>query len=90
MPNYVPRMMLGRLTDGAQADHGSRVHACLEGTCAAYCHGKALCGAAPGRRSVGWSAPETGRAVDCPRCVAKLKKIEKEIDSDQKIGDIAP
>lgn len=70
---YIARMMMGRLTDGAQRDHGVRIHATLPHVAASYCRGKALCGAEPGRRSCGWSPPEE-RPVNCPTC---LKRIEQ-------------
>lgn len=71
MIKYEARMMMGRLTDGCQSDHGRLVHALESGKTAAYCRGKALCGAEPGRRSCGWSAIEE-RPIDCPRCLKKM------------------
>jgi hypothetical protein len=66
------RVMLGQLSDGCQRDHGRLAHAveAEEG----YSSTPALCGAAPGRRSVGWS-PDAAR-ITCPRCLAKLRRLE--------------
>jgi hypothetical protein len=42
----------------------------------------ALCGAKPGRRSVGWDfqngSSNVGKEVTCPRCLKKLQKGEKK------------
>jgi hypothetical protein len=36
----------------------------------------AICGAKPGRRSVGWSpTPKANSVVTCPRCLKKLEKV---------------
>jgi len=68
---YVARMMMGRLASGLQGGHGVRIHATEPGKTAAYCRGKALCGAEPGRRSAGWSPPEE-LPVNCPKCLKKM------------------
>jgi hypothetical protein len=75
---YEARMMMGRLASGLQGGHGVRVHAVEAGTTAAYCHGKAICGARPGRRSCGWSDVEK-LPISCPKCQAKLiRALEAE------------
>lgn len=76
--NYEARMMLGRLTDGFQRDHGTRVHACIPGNTAAYCRGKAVCGYEPGKRSAGWSDIED-RPIDCPKCLKKIKALKEQL-----------
>jgi hypothetical protein len=79
---YKPRMMQGRLTNGAQADHGKLVHAVdIEGKKVPHNNQlgyrwiyPALCGRKPGAKSVGWSTPEG--VVNCPKCLKKLSKSE--------------
>lgn len=73
MKVYEGRMKLGRLTGGAQKDHGVLVHAVEKGTTAAYCRGKATCGTQPGRRSCGWSDVEN-LPINCPRCLARIAR----------------
>lgn len=38
----------------------------------------ALCGYVPGRRSNGWSDYQ-GQEVTCPKCLAKLAKLEAQL-----------
>jgi hypothetical protein len=38
-----------------------------------YMARKALCGASPGRRSVGWEFGEKELLVSCERCIKKMK-----------------
>jgi len=74
--------MAGRCANGAERDHGTRWHARMlisnifdnwQG--ADY---TAICGAKPGRRSVGWSTREPeDRQVTCPRCLKKLERMSK-------------
>lgn len=59
--------LTGRCANGAERDGGTRYHAIPLGK---Y---KALCGAEPGRRSVGWSVYR-GNKVTCPRCLRILQK----------------
>ena len=66
---YQVMTLAGRCANGFEMDHGRLNHAVSEVG--------ALCGAKPGRRSVGWSR-EFGD-VTCPRCVAKLRKYNKVI-----------
>ena len=67
--------MLGRLANGGEKDKGTRLHAIPDGS------RKALCGAAPGPRSVGWKedwgdAPKPGIVdVTCPKCRASRSWI---------------
>jgi hypothetical protein len=63
--------MLGRLRNEFQRDSGTRFHAVR------FDSYKAICGAEPGRRSVGWSLYH-GEEVTCPRCLKKLKKHGEE------------
>ena len=91
METWKPKMLLGRLANGCQSDHGIRVHAVVikkvrARPCPYNDWGKdqakmtegqmaevGLCGARPGRRSVGWS-PSEGE-VNCPKCLKKLEKL---------------
>lgn len=62
--------LTGRLANGAEGGKGSRYHSVPGGG------QKARCGAAPGRRSAGWSS-YPGDAVTCPKCLAKLRQLAK-------------
>lgn len=62
--------LAGRCSDGAERDGGTLFHVVPEGSW------KALCGAQPGRRSVGWSA-YVRATPSCIRCVSKQQKIEQ-------------
>jgi len=69
---YQVLMLAGRCANGSELDSGIRWHAVVDG--------KALCGAIPGRRSVGWSSyTKLHQEVTCPRC---LKKINKKSQTD--------
>lgn len=57
--------LAGRCANGAERDGGSIWHAVRHQAWAA------LCGAAPGRRSAGWST-HVGEYVTCPKCLRKL------------------
>ena len=65
---WQPMEMLGRLANGAELDHGRRVHAVPNGS------RRAMCNAEPGRRSVGWTRSDSD-TVTCPRCIKKLEKL---------------
>lgn len=68
----MPATLAGRCTDGRELGRGTLVHA-VDGTYRKdynELHGTALCGAKPGRRSVGWSV--WGRDVTCQRCLHKM------------------
>lgn len=70
--------MLGRLTDGAERDHGKLYHAVPINDKLfplLFHQNKALCGAKPGRRSVGWQKYEGHTTVTCPRCLRRMKTI---------------
>ena len=67
-----PMTLAGRLANGAERDHGQVVHAVREGD--------ALCGAKPGRRSVGWVLPyPEDKSVNCPKCLARVKALSELI-----------
>jgi hypothetical protein len=69
---YRTLTLAGRCRNGAERDHGTRWHAVPIG---GY---KALCGAEPGRRSVGWSSGRIeDQGVTCPRCKKRLSAIEQ-------------
>ena len=65
---YRVSSLAGRCANGAERDHGTRYHAVRTGE---Y---KAVCGAEPGRRSVGWCDWGYGGEVTCPRCLKRLEK----------------
>jgi hypothetical protein len=65
---YKVRMLAGRCANGAERDHGTRNHAIR------LSEYDAVCGAKPGRHSVGWVMPWPDRVVTCPRCVKKLAR----------------
>jgi hypothetical protein len=54
----------GRLIHAVPAEQGMRLSGYLDIV------GSALCGAKPGRRSVGWSPSD--RSVSCPRCIKRV------------------
>ncbi|MGB5786635.1 MAG: hypothetical protein WBH11_14730 [Stenotrophomonas geniculata] len=71
--------LAGRCANGLERGQGTKLHAIpavqvsrhggfVEAT------GKALCGAEPGRRSVGWTVCEQ-HPVSCPRCQRALARI---------------
>ena len=67
--------LAGRCADGRELGQGSRVHA-VNGTLRTdynELHGTALCGAKPGRRSVGWTVAPPATEVNCPRCCARWR-----------------
>jgi hypothetical protein len=59
------RYMLGRLRNGCERDSGTLYHVVKASTW------RALCGAKPGDRSVGWS-PAQDRPANCPRCLKRF------------------
>ena len=66
--------LAGRCANGAERDGGVRYHArivCEDN----YAHHTAICGATYGKRSGGWSYYESGKDVNCPRCVKKLERM---------------
>lgn len=65
MTSILAIQLAGRCRNGAERDHGRLYHALPEDGYVA------LCGAKPGRRSVGWSS-HTGTEVTCPRCLKRL------------------
>jgi len=67
---FAVRHLAGRCANGAERDSGTLFHALpIEN---GQVRGRALCGAAPRRRSVGWSEWGHGAAVTCPKCLKKL------------------
>lgn len=64
---YQVRSLAGRCRSGIDT-HGTLFHA-LD-----FENEIALCGAKPGRRSVGWSAWGHGKDANCKRCLKKLEK----------------
>ena len=63
-----PAALMGRLANGCERDAGTVVHLVADAI-EHYGHGRALCGAKPGRRSGGWDTEYfAGRAATCARC----------------------
>ncbi len=78
---HKPGVMQGRLCNEFQGGHGKRYHAVpleegeTQETKISYTKRKAMCGAKPGPRSVGWATEDKGAEVNCPRCLKKLEKV---------------
>lgn len=68
--DYDVRYLLGRCANGVERDGGRLRHA-VRGP-------RALCDAAPGRRSAGWSPPQAGDRTTCRRCLKKLSAEDRE------------
>ncbi len=66
--------MAGRCANGAERDSGTLVHA------VEFSNPRALCGAKPGKRSVGWVRP-VGTVVTCPRCLRRLGPTPTQVMS---------
>ena len=64
--SVMPAKLAGRCANGLERGQGRKVHA-VPASFAATGFGKALCGAQPGRRSVGWTALPAAD-VTCPLC----------------------
>lgn len=64
------RYLLGRCANGAERDGGRVRHAVRD-------H-RALCEAAPGRRSAGWSPHQADDCVTCRQCLKKLAAEDRE------------
>jgi hypothetical protein len=60
----------GRCLSGAERGRGTLYHGVQTLT------GRALCGAAPGRHSGGWSWPGDGEQITCPKCLKKLSLLQ--------------
>lgn len=74
---YTPRRLTGRCRNGAERDAGHIYHAVTDGT-----YKPALCGAAPGPRSSGWSEHRGGR-VTCARCLARLANAAPDPEGER-------
>lgn len=61
------RVMTGRGRNGAERDRGRLVHLVFGEAYPGF-YGPALCGARPGRKGNGWSAP-LEKPATCPRCI---------------------
>ena len=66
--------LTGRCANGAERDGGTLYHAVRSW--------RALCGAEPGRTSAGWSS-HLGTVATCPRCLAKLARMERKADGKE-------
>lgn len=73
MIEFEPKILAGRCRNGAERDSGKLWHAVPKGEV----YGVALCGAKPGRTSVGWSSwcPDDVQ-ITCNKCLRKIKKNE--------------
>lgn len=72
--NVVSVVKTGRCSNGAERDHGSVRHAMDAERYHWGAMGKALCGAQPGRRSVGFVSDEGRTEITCARCKGKADK----------------
>lgn len=68
MSSHAAMKLVGRLANANERGQGVRYHALPSGT-QEFSHEIALCGAEPGRRSVGWAA---GEQVTCSACLKRL------------------
>ena len=73
--HYQVMSLAGRCANGSELDHGTRYHAVQ------FDSYRAICGAKPGRRSVGWT--RENKDTTCPRCVAKLEKMTRRAKGRQ-------
>jgi hypothetical protein len=78
--DVVAAKLAGRCANGMERGQGVTYHAMpldqVRGTIEdpfREAWGWALCGAKPGRRSVGWTVC-TGTKITCPRCLRKIEK----------------
>ena len=75
---YGINRLTGRLRNGAERDGGTLWHAILLSDDGKAGH-KAVCGATPGPRSVGWGMYPRREGVTCTRCIAKLLRKGMEV-----------
>ncbi|WP_168356106.1 hypothetical protein [Stenotrophomonas maltophilia] len=72
--------LAGRCANGLERGQGTKLHAIPAAQVRQHggfveATGKALCGAQPGRRSVGWTVCEQ-HLVSCPRCQRVLARVQ--------------
>ncbi|HEL5401710.1 TPA: hypothetical protein UOJ25_001824 [Stenotrophomonas maltophilia] len=72
--------LAGRCANGLERGQGTKLHAIPAAQVRQHAGfveatGKALCGAQPGRRSVGWTVCEQ-HLVSCPRCQRVLARVK--------------
>lgn len=77
--DVIPAKLAGRCVDGMERGQGARLHAIPSTQVRARAeykeaYGSAICGATPGRRSVGWTLL-LDEAVTCPRCIKALARV---------------
>ena len=73
---YLPRVLTGRLSNGAERGRGRLVHAVADGDA----WGIALCGARPGRLSgSGFVAPPppADAPITCGGCLKRLERVRR-------------
>lgn len=70
MPDFQPRNLAGRCSNGFERDRGRLFHAVAVGSW------RALCGAQPGRLSAGWQEFKEGNTITCRECLRKIRVIE--------------
>lgn len=70
--------LMGRCSNGFEADAGELFHAVLKKSF------PALCKAKPGKRSAGWSTHE-GKLVTCPRCRRLLGMLPLQVERAIKV-----
>ena len=69
--DFKPRQLAGKCSNGAERDHGLITHAVN--------HIGALCGAKPGRRSVGWVEPWNDAPVNCEKCLKRIEDLKEVV-----------
>lgn len=81
--------LAGRCTSGQELGQGTRNHAVNGVVNEAWgeLHGVALCGAKPGKRSVGWSLRDD-EEVSCPKCLKKKDNSISAMPSKSYFGKI--
>ncbi len=75
--DVVAAKLAGRCTNGLERGQGRNLHAvpAAEVRRSFGFAGKAMCGAQPGRRSVGWTVCES-QPVTCPRCQRAIARVQ--------------
>ncbi len=75
--DVVAAKLAGRCTNGLERGQGRNLHAvsAAEVRRSSGFAGKAMCGAQPGRRSVGWTVCES-QPVTCTRCQRAVARVQ--------------
>lgn len=76
--DFVAAKLAGRCANGMERGQGAKLHAIPSTQVRVEyneAYGSAICGATPGRRSVGWTVL-VAEAVTCPRCIRALARVD--------------